>query len=148
MAKVSWGKPTIEFAELGGSGATTYTSIPDSIVHQSTTIEAQEGETLTAQVEGGEIFDTRTTAAGYTLTFDVWDAAGTTPPISEEDAASKEYSFRVVPEDPTCNGYAMPRCRVAMTRAFTTGEGGKVHYVVTALKPAEGSKLISYKRNA
>ncbi len=81
------------------------------------------------------------------MTFDLWDAAGTTPPpISEEDAASNEYSFRILPEDPSCNGYELPRCKVVVTRAFTTGEGGKVHYVVTALKPANGGKkLVSYQ---
>ena len=69
MGKLSWGKPTILIQDAEEPGA-PWLQTPNP-VKDSTTLEPEEGETQTAECEGGEVEDEMHAKNKATLSFEI-----------------------------------------------------------------------------
>ena len=148
MAQLSWGKPSIEFAKCGANGAapTVWTKLAYDPVENSTKLTPTKGEKKEAKVEGGEVEAVKYAKNTYVFEFEVRAAQGRTKPIEDSDGVVEgEYAFRLVPENPECEGFLIERSIVSLEETYDTAEGKKWKYTADVLKPASGSQVKSYK---
>ena len=113
MAQLSWGKPTIEFAECDGAEALKFKPLGYDPVEGSTKLTPTKGEKKEAKVEGGENEAVKYAKSTYTFEFEIRAAKGRTKPIEDEDGVvADEYAFRLTPENPECEGFLIERSAV------------------------------------
>jgi hypothetical protein len=145
MAKISWGQPTLEYAQLKADGTLdTWTQLPTP-VQDSTQLTTEQGNKLEAPLEGGELYDVRYDKNKYTLVFELYKGTDVTQPISDDDGIiTSEYAIRLTPEDPTVPGFQMLRCAVSVLNTWASNIGQKWQYTFQALKPATGKMLQEY----
>ena len=145
MAKLSWGKPTIEIAPIGVSGLPeSFIALPIP-VKGSTQLTVEEGEKLEAPLEGGELADIRRDKSKYTLEFELYRTKGLVKPIEDEDGIiMQEYAVRLTPEDPTNEGFVIDRANVSVIDTWDSSIGYKWKYTFEALKPETGKLLKPY----
>lgn len=143
MAQLSWGKPTIEFAECNGAEALKWKSIGYDPVEGSTKLTPTKGEKKEAKVEGGEVEAVKYAKSTFAFEFEVRAAKGRTKPITDLDGVIEgEYAFRLTPEDPECEGILIERSIVSLEETFDAAEGKKWKYTVDVLKPAGGKAQV------
>jgi hypothetical protein len=144
MAKLKWGKMTVEIAPVVSTGdqvwKTVFTPVQDSFA-----LNVEEGEKLEAFIEGGERIAVKKDKNKFSFEFEVFIADELSKPIADDDGLIEgEYSIRVTPENPTLDGFIMKRAAVSVTETFTSKDGHKAKYVFEALKPSSGKMLESY----
>lgn len=145
MAQLSWGKPTIEFAECNGAEALEFKSIGYDPVEGSTKLTPTKGEKKEAKVEGGEVEAVKYAKSTFAFEFEIRAAKGRTKPIADLDGVIEgEYAFRLTPEDPECEGILIERSIVSLEETFDAAEGKKWKYTVDVLKPADGAQVKPY----
>ncbi len=147
MAQLSWGKPTIEFGELGANGAapTTWKKLAYDPVENSTKLTPTKGEKKEAKVEGGECEAIKYGRNSYVFEFEVRAAQGRSKPIPDSDGIVEgEFAFRLTPENPACEGIQIDRSVVSVEETYDTAEGKKWKYTVDVLRPASGDQVKAY----
>lgn len=146
MAKLSWGKPTIEHGtSAAGAVASSFTAITLDIVEKSSELTVTEGEVLEAKDEGGDVVDSRTGKNAYVFAFEVYVKKGDTLPFTDNDGViSGEHSIRLTGEDNATPGFLMPVCRISAQTTWKSDIGKKVKYICRGLKPASGNILQEY----
>ncbi len=145
MAQLSWGKPTIEFAECDGAEALKFKPLGYDPVEGSTKLTPTKGEKKEAKVEGGEVEAVKYAKSTFAFEFEVRAAKGRTKPIPDLDGVVEgEYAFRLIPEDPECEGILIDRSIVSLEETFDAAEGKKWKYTVDVLKPADGAQVKPY----
>ena len=143
MAQLSWGKPTIEFAECNGAEALEFKPLGYDPVEGSTKFTPTKGEKKEAKVEGGEVEAVKYAKSTFAFEFEVRAAKGRTKPIPDLDGVIEgEYAFRLTPEDPECEGILIDRSIVSLEETFDAAEGKKWKYTVDVLKPADGGAQV------
>lgn len=149
MAILSWGKCSITHGtSSNGAAASSWTAI-DTPKEDTTKLTTTAGTETTATEEGGGIVDARNGKNSYQLEFDLFVKKGGTRPFTDDDGVvAGEHSFRVTPEDPTCEGIQIDRSIVRCEESYSTAEGKLLHYVVRCLKPASGNTVKPYTAGA
>ncbi|WP_291587501.1 hypothetical protein [Bacteroides sp.] len=143
MAQLSWGKPTIEFAKCNGAEALEWEALGYDPVEGSTKLTPTKGEKKEAKVEGGEVEAVKYAKSTFAFEFEVRAAKGRTKPIEDLDGVIEgEYAFRLIPEDPECEGILIDRSIVSLEETFDAAEGKKWKYTVDVLKPADGGAQV------
>ena len=146
MSVLSWGKPTVEFGILGSGGAapTTWTELPE-IVEDTAQLTTEEGETMEAPQEGGELVDSRTKASKYSFALSLFAKKGDTKPIEDANGVVLgNYAIRLTPEDPETPGFIMDKTSVSVQETWNSAEGLRWIYTFRGLKPATGNILKPY----
>jgi hypothetical protein len=145
MAKLMWGKPTIEIAPIADDGTVgSYTAI-DTPQQNSTQLNTDEGEEAIAREEGGAIVDSKRDASSYSLVFALFNKKGSTKPIADVDGVViQNYAVRWWGEDPAVGGYQMLMCSVSCAESYTTADGALWTYTFRGLKPSAGAILQKY----
>ena len=146
MAKLSWGKPKIEYGtSSSGAVASSFTEMTLDVVKDSAELTVNEGDTQEAKDEGGNLVDARQGANTYVFAFEVYVKKGDTLPISDNDGiVTGEYSVRLSGEDSATPGFLMPVCRVSAQTTWKSDIGKKVKYTFRGVKPASGNILQPY----
>lgn len=147
MAKLSWGKPSIETATSTGgeqaSGA-TWKAI-DTPKENTTKLTPTAGTEVEAIEEGGDVVDSRTGKNKYQFEFDLFVMKGKERPWDDTDGIIPgEHAFRLTPEDETCEGILIDRCTLRVEESYTTADGIMLHYVAKVLKPKTGKMVKPY----
>jgi hypothetical protein len=144
MAKISWGKPTLEIAPLNNGVAGAFTPFPTP-VEGSTKLTTEKGTKLEAPLEGGELADIRYNKSKYTAELELYKTAGKSKPIPDADGVIEtEYALRLTPEDPANEGWIIDRASVSVEDTWDSKTGHKWKYTFEALKPATGAILKPY----
>lgn len=150
MALLSWGKGLLEtIVSVNGSPTVGAWVAIDTPQQDSTKLTPTSGNEVTAQEEGGEIVDSRSSKATYILEFDLFVKKGVAKPFEDNDGLiAGEHAFRYTPEDPTTEGFLIDRSTVKVEERYSTAEGKMLHYIVRCLKPATGKTVKPYTANA
>lgn len=151
MAILSWGKPKVEYTPStggeAGSGA-TWKEMPE-IVEGTATLETTEGELIEALQEGGAVVDSRRKASKYKFSFELFVKKGDTKPIEDVDGIiAGNYSVRVTPEDPECDGFIFDNSNVSVVETWNAADGKRWKYTFDAIKPKTGALNKPYKAEA
>ncbi len=150
MAILSWGKCLIQHKNsVNGAPATAedWTDI-DTPKEDTTKITPTAGNEVTATEEGGDVVDARTGKNTYQFEFDLFVKKGVARPFDDNDGIiSGEHSFRITPEDDTCEGAQIDRCTLRVEESYSTADGKLLHYVGRCLKPAAGKTVKPYTAN-
>ena len=146
MAKLSWGKPKIEYGtSVDGAVAASFSEIMLDIVENTSELSITQGDKTEAKDEGGNVVDVRYNANSYEFAFEVYVKKNDTLPFQDTDGViSGEYSVRLTGEDPQTPGFLMPVCHVSSETTWKSDIGKKVKYTFTGLKPANGKILQDY----
>jgi hypothetical protein len=147
MARIGWGKPILQIAPVidnltGMLGAFITLPVP---VQDSTQLTTEKGNKLEAPLEGGELADVRYDKNKYTCEFELYKLKNTQKPIVDDDGiVSTEFALRIIPEDPSNEGWIMKRASVSVEDTWASNIGHKWKYTFEALKPASGKALEPY----
>lgn len=142
MAILSWGKPTIEISPLTGGVVGAWSEIYTPVMGTST-LETTEGDVTTAQIEGGEVIDSRREANSATFTFNLHRKTNDVKPIEDKNGVVvQEYALRLTPEDPTTEGFIINRAKVSVIETWTAADGYQWQYTFAAVKPLDDDKLL------
>lgn len=147
MSVLPWGKPTVEVCKLenGAIPAEPEWKGIAPIQSGSTQLETEDGDTQEALEEGGGMVDMRRNKSKYTLTLAQYKVKGAKQVIPDDDGVIIDnYAVRVTPEDSTNEGILMPRAKVALSHTFSSEEGELLTWTFTALKPADGGKMLRH----
>ena len=148
MAKIGWGKPTVEFAPSvnGAAQSGTFTAMPE-IKQDTAKLTTTKGDKKEIIGEGGDVIDIRYSKSKYAFECEVFVQTGATAPIVDSDGIiSSNYALRLTPEDPANEGFIMDNCKVTVETTFTSAEGKTLKYTFDGMKPAEGEILKVYKK--
>lgn len=141
MSKLSWGKPTVEYAKsVGGEPGTgaSWSEFPE-IKEDSASLETTEGELIEATEEGGGVVDSRRKRNKYKFVLDVFVKKGDTRPIEDEDGViADNYAVRLTPEDEGCEGFLIENSNVTVSERWTSAEGKMLRYTFDGIKPKTG----------
>lgn len=148
MAILYWGKPKIQVSKLNASGdPTNWIDVPTPAL-DTTQMDVQEGETVEAKIEGGEVEASRKAPNSYTLKFDIRATDNRADFVEDVDGVIEgEYALRLQPENPTLKGIVMDTCVLSVTEKFSTKDGLIRSYTAKALKPKAGRMVKHQKIN-
>lgn len=139
MSVISWGRCTLLHApSINGLPVGDWTEV--DVAKESTfNLSTNEGDTKEAREVGGKVVDKRKSANSYTITFQLFRKKGQPMPSYLEDndgVIAGEHAWRIIPEDPECDGYQIDRSTVSAQEIFDPDDtGGLVQYTVECLKP-------------
>lgn len=145
MAVLSWGKPTIQYADLSNGYPSQESDWHDFPVpvQGTTTLDTAEGDSVQALEEGGGVVDAYTNKSQFTLTFELFEKKGESQPIMDDDGVViKNYAIRLIPEDPTCTGFEMAKVSMTYRHTWNAADGGRHVYTATALVPDDKGKML------
>lgn len=151
MAKIGWGKPTVEFAPcVNGAVASDVKFNPMPEIKQDTAkLTTTKGDKKEALGEGGEVIDIRYAKSKYAFECEVFVQNGVEAPIADNDGiVDSNYAVRLIPEDPSNEGFKMDNCKVTVETTFTSADGKTLKYTFDGMKPATGNTLQPYKKPA
>ena len=142
MSVLSWGGPTIEFAELDQDGnipeGAAWKKMPE-IKNGTAQLNTEDGEKVEATDEDGNVVDTRTAKSKYTLGFQIFVKKGDKRPIEDEDGVIvSNYAVRLTPKDPKTEGFKMDKTSVSVNETWSAADGKLLKYSFAGLKPKEG----------
>lgn len=149
MAKIGWGKPTVEFAPCvnGVVGSNVEFKPMPEIKQDTAKLTTTKGDKKEAIGEGGEVIDIRYAKSKYAFECEVFVQAGAQAPIQDNDGiVDSNYSVRLTPEDPANEGFKMENCKVTVETTFTSADGKTLKYTFDGIKPASGNTLKSYSK--
>ena len=144
MAVLSWGKPKVEYAKTPDKSAepAKWDTMPE-IKEDSASLDVTEGELIEATEEGGAVVDARRKANKYKFVIDIFVKKGDTRPIPDTNGIiTDNYSVRVTPQDPTCEGFILRKTNVTVSERWTAAEGKMLRYTFDAVKPDNTSGII------
>lgn len=139
--KITWGKPTIEFAKTvtGGTEPASFETMPtqqEGTVVLSTTVPTADE----LFGEGHELVARRAKRPTYVLVMNVFIEAGDVRPIeTDEGIISDNYAVKLTPEDDTLDGFIFKSSQVDAEETWSSAEGTIIRYTFTALKPELGN---------
>lgn len=143
MGKLSWGKPTILIQDAEEPGA-PWLQIPNP-VKDSTNLEPEEGETQTAECEGGEVEDEMHAKNKATLTFEIRAAKDRHLIVADNDGVIEHHHrIAIIPQNPLAPGVLIDKGSMHATAPFTCAEGLKRTYKTSVLVPDDGSHMVKY----
>lgn len=149
MAILSWGKPTIQFKDANAADTPSNWRTIDTPKADTTKLNIEAGQEITAIEEGGEVVDSRTAKNTYSFEFDLFCKKGVERPFVDVDGLIQgEFSIRLIPEDPSAPGFQIDRASLRVEQSYTTADGIILHYVAKALKPANGKQVKEYYSNS
>ena len=146
MSVLSWGKPTVEFGKsTAGAQATNWETMPE-IVENTAQLNTTEGAIVEATEEGGNVVDSRRPASKFQFLLEVFVKKGDSMPIedNEDGLIIDNYSVRLTPEDPECEGFVIDKANVSVVRTWTSADGMRLRYIFDAIKPKTGKTLKPY----
>ena len=146
--KITWGKPLIEYGEVGPLGAepTDWLTMP---TQQEGTVQLTTNAATPKELfgEGHELVARKSDKPTFVLVMEVFIEDGDERPIATEDGIVVEnYAVRLLPEDDTLTGFIFDNSQVEAEELWSSDEGTKVRYTFTALKPATGNMYKPYKK--
>lgn len=137
---VNWGKPTIVVQDLEATNA-GWKKLPTP-VQDSTEMQTEEGETVEAPVEGGELEDVYVKRSKYKLVLRIRKTKNRVMPIPASDGVVvHNYKVALQPEDADCYGFQIDKSRVSVKDVYTAKEGAMWEYTFAALKPESGDSV-------
>lgn len=145
MSILSWGKCSIQTVPSvnGAPAANAVWVSVDTPKDGTTQITVTAGTETVALEEGGDVVDARTGKNTYQLEFDLFVKKGHAlrqwPDI--DGIIAGEHAFRVIPEDPACEGAQIDRATLRVEETYNTADGKMLHYVARCLKPASGNTV-------
>ena len=141
MGKLSWGKPTILIQDAEEPGA-PWLQTPNP-VKDSTNLEPEEGETQTAECEGGEVEDEMHAKNKATLTFEIRAAKDRHLIVADNDGVIEHHHrIAIIPQNPLAPGVLIDKGSMHATPGYTCAEGIKRTYKTSALEPDDGSHKV------
>lgn len=142
MAILSWGKPDIYVKDLDGDKVWKKFPVP---AKDTTTLETTKGEKTEAKLEGGENEDVRYERNTYALNATIRATKGREKPIEDSDGiVGHNYAVALVPEDPQCEGFYIPKSEVSIEDTWSAADGGQWAYAFDALKPDGETKQVQW----
>ena len=134
MAVLSYGKPTIEIAELDADDNMSPWVKIDTPKDGTTSMETQEGDNTEYLEEGGGLVDSYRKASKYTLNFELYAKKGYQKPITDKNGVvTKNYAIRLTPEDPETYGFVLWKCSVSCVETHTVADGMLWKYTFNGL---------------
>ena len=145
MAKLSWGKPTIEIAKIEANGFPfVWKKLPE-IVKDTAKLLANEGGKQEAIEEGGAMIDARREMNRTYFEVVLFVKKGDVKPIEDNDGVvSDNYAIRLTPEDDTTEGFIMGNTIVNCTETWNSAEGKRWKYTFNGLTSPTGGVLKPY----
>ena len=105
-------------------------------------MQTEEGETVEAPVEGGELEDVYVKRSKYKLVLRIRKTKNRPMPIPASDGVvANNYKVALQPEDPACYGLQIDKSRVSVKDTYTAKDGAMWEYTFTALKPETGDSV-------
>jgi len=150
MAKLSWGKPKVEFtAAINGAPAIGAVWTPFPEIRQDTAkLATTKGNKKEAPQEGGGIVDVRYELNKYLFELEIFVKKGDSKPIDDTDGLiASNYAVRLTPEDEACEGFILENCVVTVEESYAAADGKVWKYSFDAIKPASGNILKAYTAN-
>lgn len=139
MSVLSWGKPKVEFVKTADAATQNKWTEFTKIKEDSASLDVTEGELIEATEEGGAVVDARRKANKYVFVLELFVTNNFTRPIEDNDGIIIDnYSVRLTPEDPTCEGFLLDKCNVTVSERWTAAEGKILRYTFDAIKPDSG----------
>jgi len=134
------GKPKIE-VKPAGSGK-NWTEL-DTPVEGSTSLETSEGTDLEAREEGGEVVDRISSAASYTLTFELFKKEGVALPFADTSGVvDGEWAVKVSSAlRSNAPSFQIDRAVLKTSVIYTVNDTLRKRYTFSALKPISGDTL-------
>lgn len=143
MAVLSYGKPTIEIAELDASDNMSPWVKIDVPKDGTTSMETQEGDNTEYLEEGGGLVDSYRKASKYSLNFELYAKKGAQKPINDVNGViSKNYAVRLTPEDPETYGFVLWKCSVSCVETHTVADGMMWKYTFNGLAAKDRTKIM------
>lgn len=145
MATIPWGKPTIKVAQsINGVPVGDWRTL-DTPKEGTTQLNTTAGDKKEAKEEGGKVVDVKYTANNYELEMQLFVKKGMALPFEDNDGLiDGEHAVRLIPEDPSCEGFQIDKSTVRCELTYSSEEGSLLKYVFSALKPAEGNTIKPY----
>jgi len=145
MSILSWGKCLIKHAtSVSGAPSGAWSDLPTP-KEDTTKVTPTAGAEKTANEEGGDLVDVKFNKATYQLEFDLFVKKGEARPFVDDDGViGGEHAFRIIPEDPACEGVQIDRSVLRVEESYSTADGKLLHYVGRCLKPAAGKTVKPY----
>jgi hypothetical protein len=145
MAVISWGKPTIEIAPLGAGDVPGAWLAIDTPKLDSSQLNTEAGNKTEALEEGGGVVDTKYDKSKYTFKCQLFAKKEAVKPIVDEDGrVLQNYAVRLIPEDPTLEGWIMERTSVSVVETWSSADGKLWEYTFEGLVPLNGNILKPY----
>jgi hypothetical protein len=144
MSVISWGKPLVEYAITPDKSAdpTKWDKMPE-IKEDSASLDVTEGELIEATEEGGAVVDARRKANKYKFVVDIFVKKNDTRPIPDTNGIiANNYSVRVTPEDPACEGFILRKTNVTVSERWSAAEGKMLRYTFDGIKPDNTAGII------
>lgn len=145
MAILSWGECKIQHStSTNGKPGTQWDdwAVPKK---DTTKITPTTGTKKEAFDEGDNLVDVMYGKTKYTLEFELFVKKGEQRPIEDNDGViDGEHAFRVIPQDPTCEGSQIDCARGTVAESYSTADGKMLKYTFDCLKPAEGKIVKPY----
>lgn len=153
MAKLSWGKPTVEITKsVGGavpSSPAAEWTILSEIKEGTATLTTTKGEKTEALEEGGGVVDVRYKKNSYAFELQLFVKKGDRKPIEDVDGIiADNYAVRLTPEDEANEGFLIENASVSVEESWTAADGKMWKYTFEGIKPAAGSILKPYTKGA
>lgn len=153
MAKLSWGKPTVEITKsvngaIPTSPAAVWTLLSE-IKEGTATLTTTKGEKTEALEEGGGVVDVRYKKNSYAFEVQLFVKKGDSKPIEDMDGLIVDnYAVRLTPEDEANEGFLMENATVSVEESWTAADGKMWKYIFEGIKPAAGTVLKAYTKAA
>lgn len=146
MAKIlMWGKCSVKFTPIDGSGATINAAVTlPTPIRNSTVLTPQEGDKVDAEVEGGGVEASRRNSPKYTLATNVRiTSTNKTDQLgSVNGIVPGEYEVEVKPlENNAAPVLNIARASVTVMKNYTAEEGGYFAYSAEVLLPETGEMV-------
>lgn len=143
MAVLSYGKPTIEIAELDADDNMAPWVKIDTPKDGTTSMETQEGDNTEYLEEGGGLVDSYRKASKYTLNFELYAKKGYQKPITDVNGVvTKNYAVRLTPEDPETYGFVLYKCSVSCVSTHTVADGMMWKYTFNGLRAKDREDIM------
>lgn len=143
MAVLSYGKPTIEIAELDADDNMSPWVKIDTPKDGTTSMETQEGDNTEYLEEGGGLVDSYRKASKYTLNFELYAKKGYHKPIQDKNGVvTKNYAIRLTPEDPETYGFILHKCSVSCVETHTVADGMMWKYTFNGLRAKDNEEIM------
>lgn len=149
MSKLSWGKCNLQHTTSNnGTPGTDWKDWPTP-KEDTTKVTPTAGTKKEATEEGGDLVDVLYGKTKYVLEFEMFVKKGETRPIEDNDGIIEgEHAFRIIPQDPTCEGIQIDCARGTVAESYSTADGKMLKYTFDCLKPAEGKIVKPYFANS
>lgn len=140
---LDWGCPSsLEIGKVSNGNVENWIKV-DIPVETTVQLETIEGELKEARGEGGVIVSVKKKKNSYKFHFELFKKKGEQWPVEDIDGkVDGYYAMRLVPEDPTTEGFQFSKSVITVTDTYNVEDGTRKKFTMNVLNETDGSKTI------